>query len=525
VVSYVTGIQSNGVIANAKHFINNDQETWRDTISVNIDDRTLWEVYYQPFQAAVQEASVWSVMCSYNKINSTWACENSKTLNDLKKKMGFGGFVVSDWGATHSTVQSATAGLDMEQYDPNFFGTALLNAVNSGQVSQATVNEMVTRIFTSMYALGIFDRPQTGNLNANTLSDAHNSLARKLAVAGTVLLKNKNNLLPIKAKASIAVIGDPAINPQFAGGGSGNVNPPYVVPPLQGIQNRAGSAYSVKFAGSGNVADAANLAKQSDIAIVFAYTLSSEGGDRGNLQLNPSSQNNLIATVAAAQPNTVVVLNTAGAVLMPWESAVGGVIYASFSGQEQGNSIADILFGDYNPSGKLSLTFPVGEKDWYDGQATTYPGTGNNGQEQYSEKLLVGHRWYEAKNIKPLFPFGHGLSYTTWEYSNLKISGSISAGVTVAVDIRNSGQRNGAEVAQLYLSFPDSAGEPPKILRGFKKVTLDVNKSENVQFKLVTRDFSVWDNVADNWKLISGTFKVSIGSSSADIRLAGTFQN
>jgi len=301
-------------------------------------------VYYQPFIAAVQEGNVNSIMCSYNKINSTYSCENKQTLHDLKTKMGFQGFVVSDWGATHSTVNSANNGLDIEMPDSNFFGNALQNAVSSGQVSQATLDEMVTRVFTGLYANGIFDNPQTGSLSANARSDAHTALARKLAAASTALLKNKNGILPIKNVKSIALIGDQVVGPLAAGGGSGHVNPPYVIPPLQGIKARAGAGITVDNIGSADVNAAANLAKSKDIAIVFVATDSSEGSDRGSLTLNPSSQNNLIAAVAAAQPNTVVVLYTAGAVLMPWENAVAGIVFGGFSGQECGNAIADIVW-------------------------------------------------------------------------------------------------------------------------------------------------------------------------------------
>jgi beta-glucosidase len=523
VVPYVKGVQSAGVLANAKHYINNDQEADRDRVSVSVDERTNWELYYQPFIAAVQEGGVNSIMCSYNKINNTYACENKQTLHDLKERMGFQGFVVSDWGATHSTANSANTGLDIQMPDDGFFGNNLKNAVASGQVTQATLDEMVTRVLTGLYANGIMDNPQTGNLNANAQSDAHTSLARKLAVSSTVLLKNKNGILPIKNVKSIALIGDQVVGPMAAGGGSGHVNPPYVIPPLQGIKERVGSGIAVDNIGSGNPSAAAALAKSHDIAVVFVATGSSEGGDRGNLMLNPASQNDLISTVAAAQPNTVVVLYTAGAVLMPWANSVAGIIFGGFSGQECGHAIADILFGDYNPSGKLSLTFPVNQNDWFSGMATQYPGV--NLQEQYSEKLLVGYRWYESRNITPLFPFGHGLSYTTFEFSNIKFTGSISSGLMVSVEVKNSGAVAGAEVVQLYLSFPESAGEPPKQLRGFKKVSFNAGQTQTVTFNLGTRDVSIWDITLANWRAVAGTFTVSIGSSSADIKIKGTFNN
>jgi beta-glucosidase len=525
VIPYVKGVQSAGVLANAKHFINNDQETDRNTVSVHVDERTNWEVYYQPFIAAVQEAGVNSIMCSYNKINNTYACENTQTLRDLKTVMQFEGFVVSDWGATHSTVGAANNGLDIQMPDASFFGANLQTAINNGQVSTARLDEMVTRVFTGLYANGIFDQPQTGSLSANARSDAHDALSRKLATQAAVLLKNNGQILPIgraKAVKTIALIGDNAKSPMIAGGGSGHVNAPYSISPLDAIQKRAGSGIVVEYAASSD-ANAANTAKNADIAIVFVSTGSSEGGDRGNLQLNPASQDALINTIAGVQPNTVVVLLTAGAVLMPWESKVAGIVFSGFSGQEFGNAISDILFGDYNPSGKLSLTFPVSQNDWYSGNATQFPGVAL--QEEYTEKLLVGYRWYEAKNIKPLFPFGHGLSYTTFDYSNLQISGSATAGIKVSLSVKNSGTVAGSEVSQLYLSYPASAGEPPKILRGFSKNTIAAGQTATVTFTLGQRDVSIWDITTSNWKSVSGVFTVSVGSSSADIRVKGTFNN
>jgi len=340
-----------------------------------------------------------------------------------------------------------------------------------------------------------------------------------LAEAGTVLLKNNMGILPIQSSVkTIAVIGDDGNDHTIvAGGGSGGVRSPYIVTPLQGIKTRAGSGVTVSYANSASTANAATLARGADIAIVFVSQTSSEGGDRGNLML-PNNQDALVQAVVAAQPNTVVVVHTPGAVLLPWANSVKGIVCAFLPGQESGNAIASVLFGDVNPSGKLPLTFPVAQNDWFSGDSAQYPGT--NGQVIYSEKLNVGYRWYDSKNINPLFPFGHGLSYTMFNYTNLRVMGSPP---TVSVDIQNSGKVAGSEVAQLYLAFPAAAGEPPKILRGFQKLMINPGDKQTANFKLAAQDISMWDISRSQWTQVRGSFNALVGSSSRDIRASGMF--
>jgi len=521
VVPSVMGIQSQKVIATAKHYINNDEEVNRFTISVEVDERSNWEIYYRPFLAA-SKAGVGAVMCSYNKINGTYACENHQTLSDLKDVIGFQGFVMSDWGATHSTVPAANNGLDQQMPDASLFGSPLAQAVNNGQVSIARVNDMATRILTAMYAVGIMDytgRP--GDLSANATSGEHNELARTLAATSHVVLKNSLNILPLPTTGkSFAVIGDDAGSATvIAGGGSGFVRTVYTVNPLQGIQKRVGPSVKVAFAPTNPVNNAASAAAAADYAIVCVSFESSEGGDRANLAL-PGNQNALIAAVAAAQRRTIVVLHGPGPVLMPWADSVAAIVFAWFPGQESGNALASVLFGDVNPSARLPVTFPVNENDWFSGQASQYPGVNLN--INYSEKLLVGYRWYDARKIKPLFPFGHGLSYTTFSYTDLKISAT-GADVMVSLSLANTGKLDGDEIVQLYLGFPASAQEPPQVLRGFQKVHVPAGTQQQVVLGLTADDLSIWDTTRRGFVVPSGTFTVYVGASSRDIQLTGTF--
>jgi len=522
VVASVNGIQSQQVVATAKHYIDNDQEYQRFGISVVVDERTNWEMYYPQFKAAV-DAGVGAVMCSYNRINGTWACEQNQTLSDLKNGMGFQGWVMSDWGATHSTVAAALAGLDQEMPGADYFGSGLATAIQNKQVPQSRLDDMATRILTALYAVGAMDNTKpTGNTSADANSDAHNMLARELAQGAVTLLQNAENILPLPVSGkTIAVIGDAgSTNPTIAGGGSGHVNAPYVVTPLQGITSRVGSSGKVSYAPTNPINSAVDVAKSADYAVVFVGFTSSEGSDRANLSL-PYPQDELIAAIVAANPNTVVVLNGPGPVLMPWASTVKGIVFGFFPGQESGNAIASVLFGDYNPTAKLPVSFPFKENDWFTGNNNQYPGV--NGVVQYTEKLLVGYRWYDNQNIAPLFPFGHGLSYTTFQYSNLQTSGSISSTLTVTATIKNTGTRAGSDVAQLYISFPASAGEPPKVLRGISKLQLAAGASGTATFTLAKSDISIWDITKGAFMPVSGSFGLQVGASSRDIRLRGSF--
>src|SRR3954447_16650890 len=491
----VKGIQDEHVVATVKHYIANSQENNRMTDSSDVDDRTLHELYAAPYEAAVRQGHTGSVMCSYNRINGTYACENANTLNRiLKGQFGFDGWVMSDWNGTHSTVPAANNGLDQEMgLSPGqYFNQPLVDAVNQGKVSKARFDDMALRILRTMFRVGLFDHPAAAEpaaYSADVRRPEDIALARKISEDGTVLLKNDGGLLPLTAQNQrVAVIG-PGAGPQGAaqfynGGGSAHIpevgDKPDVVSPLQGITQRAQAQQdTVTYADGSSQADAIAAASAADVAVVFVGQQDSEGNDRSTMSLasgncsllgctsQPVDQDALIAAVADANPNTVVVLNTGGPITMPWLKDVKGLFEAWYPGQEDGNAIAALLFGDVNPSAKLTETFPASEKDLPTaGGKDQYPGV-NDAQgvphSKYSEGLLVGYRWYDAKNITPLFPFGYGLSYTTFDERAMKITASrATTAATVGFDVVNTGTREGAEVPQLYISDPSASGEPPR---------------------------------------------------------------
>jgi beta-glucosidase len=546
----IKGIQSQNVIATVKHYAANNQETNRMTVSSDVNERTLHEIYLPAFETAVKQGHVGSVMCSYNRINTVYACENPSMLTDiLKKEWGFSGFVMSDWGATHSTAPAANAGLDMEMESYNngqYFGAALKTAVQNGQVPSSRVNDMVVRILRSMFADGLFDHPavpEPQGFAAVVNTPAEATVARNVAEAGTVLLKNKDGVLPLDGIGKkIALIGQAAgghgAELAYQGGGSSHVplaGSVPVVSPQQGITQRgAANGDAVVYADGTVVADAVAAAKASDVAIVYANDSEAEGSDRPNLGLNygacglvtcaqlPVSQDQLIEAVAQANPNTIVVLNTGGPVLMPWLNQVKGVVEAWYPGQEDGNAIASILFGDVNPSGKLTQTFPASQSDLPTQTTAQYPGTTVAGDTvgphaTYSEGLDIGYRWYDTQNISPLFPFGYGLSYTTFGYSNATVTRTTN-GATVSFTLTNTGGRAGAEVAQVYIADPAVSGEPPKQLKGYQKVSLQPGQSSRVTIPLDSRAFARWDTSRHTWVVDKGTYTIFVGSSSRDLR-------
>ncbi len=530
----IRGVQSQGVLAQVKHLGVYNQETNRNTPSDNaiIDTRTLQEIYLPQFQAATQQGAASSVMCSYATVNGTYACENPTLLNNaLDTEFGFPGFVTSDWGATHSTVASANAGLDQEMPGADYFGSGLQNAVNSGQVSTTTLNNMVGRILTEMFAFGLFDRPVSGGTGATVTNAAHVATAASVAEEGSVLLKNSNNLLPLNTSSvrSIAVLGDDAsTNAETDGGGSAGVNSSGTVTPLQAITSRAGSGVSVQYSqgasssgtSSSTEQAAVNLAKNSNVAIIFANLFESEGSDLGGIGL-PGNYNQLISDVAAVNPNTIVVLNTGSAVTMPWLSSVAGVFESWYPGQQDGNAIAALLFGDVNPSGKLPVTFPKSLSDVPASTAAQWPG--QNGQVRYSEGVDVGYRWYQAKNIAPLFPFGFGLSYTSFGFTNLHVSALAANGTaTVTATVTNTGSRAGADVAQLYVGDPATTGEPPEQLKGFQRVSLQPGASTTVSFPVSLHDLAYWNTASNGWTTATGNYTIMVGDSSASPQLSGT---
>jgi beta-glucosidase len=526
VAAEIQGIQSQGVIATAKHFVCNDQETQRMLISSDVDERTRQEIYYPPFRASVR-AGVGAVMGSYNRVNSRYACESEALDATLKKLWGFNGFVMSDWGAGFSTVAGANNGLDMDMYSGGFASASLSNAIQSGNVPSSAVNGMVQRTLTSMFQAGLFDNPGTGNLSSNVTGTAHAQFARNAAAQGTVLLQNNGGLLPLNTSSthSIAVIGSVAsVSPISTGAGSAGVNLPYNITPLAGITSRAGGGITVTYSqGDGaSISQAATLASNSDVAIVCVGQQTSEGSDRSSLSL-PNGQDALVSAVAAANPHTIVVVYSSSATLMPWANQVAGILYAWYPGQENGNALAQLLFGDVNPSGKLPITIPAVANQVSANTTAQFPGV--LGHVSYSEGLQEGYRWYDANNVTPLFPFGFGLSYTTFSYSNLTVSAvSPSGQVQIGFDLTNTGIRAGAEVAELYLGFPAAANEPPKLLKGFEKTLLPPGGgSQHVTFNLDWEDIANWDATARGWIVTPGTFQVMVGASSRDIRLTGAF--
>jgi beta-glucosidase len=515
----VIGMQSQKVVATAKHFVGNEQETNRTGVDSRIDERTLHELYYAPFEAAVS-AGVGAVMCSYNRLNGSYACENSTALADLKTGMGFTGFVMSDWGATHSTVEAANRGLDMEMPAGDFFGSPLATAVSEGTVSQARLDDMVTRILSALVRVGVLDDPPSGNPSSVVTSPEHDGLAQEAATTGITLLQNKGAALPLDANVtSIAVIGSAGgDNPYSVGGGSAQVNTRFVVSPFSAIQAQAPNSISVTYArGDGGSQDqAVAAASAADAAIVFAAADSAEGYDRDSLAL-ASEVDALITAVAAVNPRTIVVLDVPGAVLMPWLDHVSAVLVAWYPGEQNGNAIAPILFGTANPSGKLPVSFPR--------SATDLPQVSGDQAVPYTERLAIGYRALDSQGIAPLFPFGHGLSYTTFTYSSLDVRPAAAPGSTeVAFTLSNTGSRAGTEVAQLYVGFPPAVGEPPRVLRGFERVSLTPGESRPVTITLGPQNLSCWNPVAHARFVPSGTYTIAVGGSSGDLPLRTSVQ-
>ncbi len=519
----IKGIQSRGPLADANMYLTMNQENNRFKENSVVDERTLQEVYLPPFEAAVEEGHVGTVMCAYVKTNGIYSCENPHLLQELlKKQLGFDGWVMSDWGATHSTVASANGGLDQEMPGADYYGQPLKAAVQNGQVSMATLDEHVRRILIPMFRQGLFDKQQGGAWTANVRSPGHDAFSRSVAEQGTVLLKNQGNILPLSGASSIAVIGAAGgAKPKAEGGGSSGVVAPYIVSPLDGIHKRAGAGAQVSYADGSDLAQVTRTAHAARMAIVFVNTDDTEGRDRPNLEL-PDQQNRIISTTAAANHNTIVVLDTGGPVLMPWLSQVRAVLEAWYPGQEDGNAIAAVLYGDVDPSGKLTLTFPQTENGVPTGSPQRWPGV--NGVSTYSEKLDVGYRWYDATNTKPLFPFGYGLAYTTFRLSHLTVTpgqldGQSNQNVQVAVDVTDTGKRAGAEVAQVYVGQPQKNGEPPRQLGAFAKVALNPGETKHVTLTLNNRSFSMYDTAAHRWVSPAGTYRIMVGASSRELPL------
>ncbi|MDE1156288.1 MAG: glycoside hydrolase family 3 C-terminal domain-containing protein [Acidobacteriaceae bacterium] len=548
--------QGEHVVGDIKHYAMNDQETGRNIVNVLASKKAMQESDLLAFHIAIDIAKPGAVMCSYNRVNGDFACENEYLLKSvLKQDWHFPGFVLSDWGGTHSTEKAIAAGLDQEQPMADYFGPKLKDAVEAGKVSVAEINDGARRVLYAEFASGIVDDPIT-----KSVPDVEDGLevARKIEAGSIVLLRNQNAVLPLDAAShgTIAIIGGHADVGMISGGGSAQVDPPggnAIMPPGQGATHWQDHVWfptsplkalheqmphaALTFHDGHDLQSAVELAKKSDIAIVFAYQWESEGMDVPDLSL-PENQDELIEQVAAANPHTIVVLETGTAVKMPWRDQVAGIVEAWYAGSNGHRALADVLTGAVNPSGKLPMTFPVSEADL---PRTVIPplskedeGQGThavNGEDHslssysvtYDEGAEVGYKWYEAKQKPVLFPFGFGLSYTTYSYSALSLS---SHGKTqnASFTITNKGQRSGTEIAQVYVSLPSSAGEPFKRLAGWQRVELKPGESKTITVSLDPRVMQVFDEAANHWKTLSGSYRVFAGSSSATTPLSAEFK-
>jgi beta-glucosidase len=632
----IAGVQSQGEMAQVKHFAVYNQETNRNTGADDaiVSTRALHEIYLPAFYAAATKARASSVMCAYSTINGQAACQNQYLMRaTLDRRWGFAGFVTSDYGATHSTVPSAQAGLDQEMPGPQYFGSALRAAVEDRQVSMATLDQMVTRILTEMFRFGEFNNPPTGSTGATVTTAAHQAVSTAVAEAGTVLLKNSGGTLPLPEDRAgkIAVIGPAAsAAPADTGGGSAYVISTFSVSPLRGIRAaagpgttvryaqglpadtslspipgsaltpaypsasrgptytgtltapqtgtyvlafrnpgryaaiylsldgkvilanpgtppvhtysvgvnlRAGRTYRLSLSGGGRSVNlswatpselapginrAVAAAKSAAAAVVVVSdNTESEAADRVGLSL-PSAQDELISAVAAVNPHTVVVIDAGAPVVMPWLSQVASVVDAWYPGESNGTALAAVLFGRVDPGGHLPVTFPADLSQVPAHGPGEFPGT--NGRVLYREGVDVGYRYYDATSETPLFPFGYGLSYTSFAFSDLSVTPH-NVRVTVSARVTNTGPVVGSEVAQLYLGDPAAAGEPPRQLKGFRKVTLRPGESTTVHFTLGGHDLSYWDDAANGWVVAGGQYQVYVGDSSAlaNLPLQGGF--
>jgi beta-glucosidase len=543
--------QAQHVIGDIKHFAVNDQETGRNIVNAVISKRAMQESDLLAFHIGIEIAKPGAVMCSYNRINGDYACENTYILHDvLKKDWRYKGFVISDWGGTHSTEKASAAGMDQEQPMAAYFGPALTQAVKDGKVSMADIDDHARRVLYAEFLSGIVDHPvEKGVVDvAGGLE-----IAQHLEEESIVVLKNEKGILPLSpAKIrSIAVIGGHADVGMISGGGSAQVDPPggnaiappgkgathwqdhiwFPTSPLKALQAKFPNA-KVEFSSGQDRTAAADLAKSADVAIVFGYQWLAEGMDLATLSL-PDKQDALIEQVAAANPHTIVVLETGTAVTMPWIGKVDGVVEAWYAGSSGHTALANVLAGEVNPSGKLAMTFPLSDADLPhpvipplsavdEGQGTGADNGRTHGESRYTvhydEGLKVGYKWYDAENKAVLFPFGYGLSYTTYGYSGLKVTPG--AETTVTFTVKNTGGRAGVEIAEVYAGLPASAGEPPKRLVGWSRVKLNPGESREVSVTIDPKYLSIFDEAADGWKLVPGEYAFMVGGSSQALPLS-----
>jgi beta-glucosidase len=559
VVPWIRGMQALKVAACVKHYALNNQEWERGTVDVEVDERALREIYLPAFEAAVKEGGVLTVMGAYNRFRGQHACHNDYLLNQvLKGEWGFKGLVMSDWSGTHDTREAALYGLDLEMgtnkpYEEFYLANPFRKLLEASEVPMSVLDDKARRNLRVMIETGALDGRPLGALNTK----AHQQTARKVAEESIVLLKNAGGLLPLAAARirSVAVIGENATRKHSHEGGSSEIKAFYEVTPLEGILRRAGADVNVIHStgyvsgtgraarrGEGPKVDAAALleravaaAKEADVAIVVGGLnhdpfMDSEGVDRKDLAL-PGGQDEVIRRVAEANPRTVVVLVSGGPVdVEPWLAEVPAVVQAWYAGMEGGHAVAAILFGDVNPAGRLPATFPRRLADSPAHALGAYPG--ESGTVRYEEGLLVGYRWFDAKGIEPLFPFGHGLSYTTFEYANLKVgeprvappAGGKPPMAVVQTDVKNTGSRAGAEVVQVYVSpVRPRLPRPPQELKGFARIDLKPGETKTVAVSLGADAFSFYDPEKKVWVAEAGEFRIRVGSSSRLIRFEAPF--
>ena len=523
----IKGVQSKNVGTSIKHFLANNQETRRMSSSSEVDERTLREIYLAAFEGAVSSQKPWTVMCSYNKINGTYAAEHKEALTDiLRGEWGFDGFVVSDWGAVNNRVPDLEAGLDLEMpASGGINDEQIVDAVKEGRLEESVLDRAVVRILNIVYRF-----EETRDKSAVFDRDKDHEYAKKVAEETIVLLKNEDGLLPLSEKEEIAFIGKYARQPRFQGGGSSHINSHKVTGAWDVVKDWGNITFAEGYGDQEDVTDEALIAEavekagKTKAAVIFAGlpdAFESEGFDRSHMGM-PNCQNELINRVAAVQPNTIVVLHNGSPVEMPWADQVKGIVEAYLSGQAVGAAVVDILFGKVNPSAKLPETFPYKLED--NPSYLYYLGEGD--KVEYREGVFVGYRYYDTKKMDVRFPFGYGLSYTTFAYSNLKLSAAQikdTDTLTVSVDVTNTGSMAGKEVVQLYVSDVESTViRPVKELKGFDKVDLQPGETKTVTFTLGKRAFAYWNTQIHDWHVESGEFRILVGKSSRDIQLEET---
>lgn len=567
VVLYIKGVQQNGVAACVKHFALNNQEKYRGHINVEVSDRALHEIYLPAFKAAVQEGETWSIMGAYNQYKGQHCCHNQYLLNDiLKRDWKFDGAVISDWGGVHDTYQSAYYGLDLEMgtwtdglswgktdaYSNYYMATPLLEKIKAGEIPESVIDDKVRRLLRLAFRTGMNINKPFGSFG----SEEHALVGRTIAENGIVLLKNDNNLLPIDLNKTkkIAVIGENATKIMTLGGGSSSLKVKYEVTPLEGLKNRIGKAAEIVYAtgyaspltdkrdphyivpegykvpdAEQLIREAVEVAKDADIVLFFGglnknEKEDSEGNDRVDYNLS-YGQNKVISELAKANKNIAVIIISGNAIAMPWIEEVPAIVEGWFSGTETGNALAAVLLGDVNPSGKLPMTFAARLEDYPAHSIGEYPGDSIN--VKYNEGIFVGYRWTDKQKIKTLFPFGHGLSYTRFQYGKASLSSpKMQKGerITLSIPVKNTGKVKGKEIVQLYIGDEKCSVERPvKELKGFRKIELIPGEEKTVTFDITTDDLKFYDEALHDWRAEEGKFKVYVGASSEDIRSTASF--